>query len=53
MNAQPAPEPIDRGQSASFDRSAPFVFCDQLDEEEGVVADAARPRRPLPLNGAT
>jgi glutaryl-CoA dehydrogenase len=42
MNAQPAPKPQGTGKPAAFDWADPFFFTDQLDEEERLVAEAAR-----------
>jgi glutaryl-CoA dehydrogenase len=42
MNAQPAPQPEEKGRPAAFDWADPFGFADQLDEEERLVAEAAR-----------
>ena len=42
MNAQPAPKPADTGKPATFDWADPFFFVDQLDEEERLIAEAAR-----------
>ena len=41
MNAQPAPKPEDT-KPAAFDWADPFHLQDQLDEEERLVAEAAR-----------
>ncbi len=41
MNAQPAPKP-EHGKPAAFDWADPFFFADQLDEEERLIAEAAR-----------
>ena len=42
MNAQPAPQPQQAGKAAAFDWADPFLFADQLDAEERLVAEAAR-----------
>ena len=42
MNAQPAPKPADTKKAAVFDWADPFFFDEQLDEEERLIADAAR-----------
>jgi len=42
MNAQPAPKPAETGKPAAFDWADPFFFDEQLDEEERLIADAAR-----------